>query len=99
MELGVHLPLMPFGEKPLSLERLSATADAARVCGFSWHRFALRDRFEFEHRFQPFPAEDRRVFRGRVVFFAAAHPRGPAGGFVLSTTTHRRDEPRFVELP
>ncbi len=35
MELGVHLPLMPFGDEPLSLPRLEATVDAARLCGFA----------------------------------------------------------------
>ncbi len=35
MELGVHLPLMQFGEESLSLERLQATVDAARNCGFT----------------------------------------------------------------
>lgn len=35
MELGVHLPLMPFGEERLSLRRLEATVDAARDCGFA----------------------------------------------------------------
>ena len=35
MELGVHLPLMRFGEEPLSRQRLEATVDAARDCGFS----------------------------------------------------------------
>jgi alkanesulfonate monooxygenase SsuD/methylene tetrahydromethanopterin reductase-like flavin-dependent oxidoreductase (luciferase family) len=35
MELGVHLPLMQFGEEPLSLQRLVGTVDAARDCGFS----------------------------------------------------------------
>ena len=35
MELGVHLPLMPFGDEPLSLRRLEATVDAARMCGFA----------------------------------------------------------------
>jgi alkanesulfonate monooxygenase SsuD/methylene tetrahydromethanopterin reductase-like flavin-dependent oxidoreductase (luciferase family) len=34
MELGVHLPLMPFGEA-LSLRRLEATVDAAKDCGFT----------------------------------------------------------------
>jgi alkanesulfonate monooxygenase SsuD/methylene tetrahydromethanopterin reductase-like flavin-dependent oxidoreductase (luciferase family) len=34
VELGVHLPLIPFGE-PLSLRRLEATVDAAVGCGFS----------------------------------------------------------------
>ena len=35
MELAVHLPLMPFGDEPLSPERLAATVDAARECGFA----------------------------------------------------------------
>ena len=35
MDLGVHLPLMQFGDEPLSLERLSSTVDTARDCGFA----------------------------------------------------------------
>ena len=35
MELGVHLPPMRFGEEELSLQRLRATVDAARDCGFA----------------------------------------------------------------
>jgi alkanesulfonate monooxygenase SsuD/methylene tetrahydromethanopterin reductase-like flavin-dependent oxidoreductase (luciferase family) len=35
VELGVHLPLMQFGEELPSLKRLAATVDAARDCGFS----------------------------------------------------------------
>jgi alkanesulfonate monooxygenase SsuD/methylene tetrahydromethanopterin reductase-like flavin-dependent oxidoreductase (luciferase family) len=35
VELGVHLPLIPLGEEPLSLQRLAATVDAARACGFA----------------------------------------------------------------
>ena len=35
MDLGVHLPLMRFGQEPLSLERIEATVDAARECGFA----------------------------------------------------------------
>ena len=35
MELGVHLPLMRFGEQQLSRQRLEATVDAARDCGFA----------------------------------------------------------------
>jgi alkanesulfonate monooxygenase SsuD/methylene tetrahydromethanopterin reductase-like flavin-dependent oxidoreductase (luciferase family) len=35
VELGVHLPLMRFGEEPLSLQRLHATVDAARDCGLA----------------------------------------------------------------
>jgi alkanesulfonate monooxygenase SsuD/methylene tetrahydromethanopterin reductase-like flavin-dependent oxidoreductase (luciferase family) len=34
VELGAHLPLMRFGEEPLSARRLEATVDAARACGF-----------------------------------------------------------------
>ena len=35
MELGVHLPLMQFGDDALSLGRLEATVDTARDCGFA----------------------------------------------------------------
>jgi alkanesulfonate monooxygenase SsuD/methylene tetrahydromethanopterin reductase-like flavin-dependent oxidoreductase (luciferase family) len=35
VEIGVHLPLMQFADEPLSLERLEATVDAARDCGFA----------------------------------------------------------------
>ena len=35
MDLGVHLPLIRFGEEPLSLRRLEVTVDAARDCGFA----------------------------------------------------------------
>ena len=35
MELGVHLPLMEFGEEGQSLRRLQASVDAARECGFA----------------------------------------------------------------
>ena len=35
MDLGVHLPLMQFGDEPLSLRRLEATVDAAKDCGFA----------------------------------------------------------------
>ena len=34
MELGVHLPLMEFGNEGQSLARLQATVDAARESGF-----------------------------------------------------------------
>ena len=34
MELGVHLPLMEFGNEGLSLRRLQAVVDAARESGF-----------------------------------------------------------------
>jgi alkanesulfonate monooxygenase SsuD/methylene tetrahydromethanopterin reductase-like flavin-dependent oxidoreductase (luciferase family) len=33
VDLGVHLPLMQFGDEALSLQRLEATVDAARDCG------------------------------------------------------------------
>ena len=45
MELGVHLPLIPFDE-PLSLKRLEATADAARECGFA--AVSVNDHFVFQ---------------------------------------------------
>jgi alkanesulfonate monooxygenase SsuD/methylene tetrahydromethanopterin reductase-like flavin-dependent oxidoreductase (luciferase family) len=35
VELGVHLPLMQFGEERVSLARLQGAVDAARECGFS----------------------------------------------------------------
>ena len=35
MELGLHLPLMQFGDEPLSRERLEGAVDAARECGFA----------------------------------------------------------------
>ena len=35
MDLGVHLPLMRFGDEPLSLERLGNAVDTARACGFT----------------------------------------------------------------
>jgi alkanesulfonate monooxygenase SsuD/methylene tetrahydromethanopterin reductase-like flavin-dependent oxidoreductase (luciferase family) len=35
VELGVHLPLMPFGDETFSLRRLEAAVDAARDCGFA----------------------------------------------------------------
>jgi alkanesulfonate monooxygenase SsuD/methylene tetrahydromethanopterin reductase-like flavin-dependent oxidoreductase (luciferase family) len=35
VELGVHLPLVQFGDDELSVARLEATVDAARECGFA----------------------------------------------------------------
>jgi alkanesulfonate monooxygenase SsuD/methylene tetrahydromethanopterin reductase-like flavin-dependent oxidoreductase (luciferase family) len=35
LELGIHLPLMQFGDEELSLARLTGAADAARECGFA----------------------------------------------------------------
>jgi alkanesulfonate monooxygenase SsuD/methylene tetrahydromethanopterin reductase-like flavin-dependent oxidoreductase (luciferase family) len=35
VELGVHLPVLQFGDEPLSRRRLEATVDAARECGFA----------------------------------------------------------------
>jgi alkanesulfonate monooxygenase SsuD/methylene tetrahydromethanopterin reductase-like flavin-dependent oxidoreductase (luciferase family) len=46
VELGVHLPLMRFGEQPLSLQRLQATVDAARDCGFG--AISANDHFVFQ---------------------------------------------------
>ena len=46
MELGVHLPLMQFGDDVLSLQRLEATVDAARECGFS--AVSANDHFLFQ---------------------------------------------------
>ncbi len=46
MELGVHLPLMQFGEEPLSQERLRSAVDTARECGFS--ALCANDHFVFQ---------------------------------------------------
>lgn len=46
MDLGVHLPLMRFGEEPLSLERLARTVDTARECEFA--AVAANDHFVFQ---------------------------------------------------
>ena len=35
MDLGLHLPLMQFGDEPLSRERVEGAVDAARECGFA----------------------------------------------------------------
>ena len=45
MDLGVHLPLMPFGEA-LTLGRLGRAADAARECGFA--AVSANDHFIFQ---------------------------------------------------
>jgi alkanesulfonate monooxygenase SsuD/methylene tetrahydromethanopterin reductase-like flavin-dependent oxidoreductase (luciferase family) len=45
VDLGVHLPLMPFGE-PLSPERLAAAVDTARECGFA--AVSANDHFVFQ---------------------------------------------------
>ena len=46
MDLGVHLPLMPFGDEPLSLGRLRNAVDAARECGFA--AVSANDHFIFQ---------------------------------------------------
>ena len=46
MDLGVHLPLMQFGEEPLSLGRLRGAVDAARECGFA--AVSANDHFIFQ---------------------------------------------------
>jgi alkanesulfonate monooxygenase SsuD/methylene tetrahydromethanopterin reductase-like flavin-dependent oxidoreductase (luciferase family) len=45
MELGVHLPLMEFGDEGLSLARVQSTVDAARECGFA--AVSANDHFVF----------------------------------------------------
>ena len=45
MDLGIHLPLMEFGEEGQSLARLRAAVDAARACGFA--AVAANDHFVF----------------------------------------------------
>ena len=46
MDLGVHLPLMPFGEEPLSLVRLQKAVDTAREGGFA--AVSANDHFIFQ---------------------------------------------------
>jgi alkanesulfonate monooxygenase SsuD/methylene tetrahydromethanopterin reductase-like flavin-dependent oxidoreductase (luciferase family) len=46
VDLGVHLPLMPFGEEPLSFERLRKAVDTARECGFA--AVSANDHFIFQ---------------------------------------------------
>ena len=46
MELGVHLPLMQFGEERLSLRRLEGAVDSARDCGFA--AVSANDHFVFQ---------------------------------------------------
>jgi alkanesulfonate monooxygenase SsuD/methylene tetrahydromethanopterin reductase-like flavin-dependent oxidoreductase (luciferase family) len=46
VEVGVHLPLMPFGDEPLSLARLRRVVDTARECGFA--AVSANDHFVFQ---------------------------------------------------
>jgi alkanesulfonate monooxygenase SsuD/methylene tetrahydromethanopterin reductase-like flavin-dependent oxidoreductase (luciferase family) len=46
LELGVHLPLMEFGDEGQSLGRLTRAADAARECGFA--ALSANDHFHFQ---------------------------------------------------
>jgi alkanesulfonate monooxygenase SsuD/methylene tetrahydromethanopterin reductase-like flavin-dependent oxidoreductase (luciferase family) len=46
LELGVHLPLMEFGDEGLSLGRLTRAVDAARECGFA--AISANDHFLFQ---------------------------------------------------
>ena len=46
MDLGVHLPLIQFGEEPLSLGRLAMAVDAARDYGFA--AISANDHFIFQ---------------------------------------------------
>jgi alkanesulfonate monooxygenase SsuD/methylene tetrahydromethanopterin reductase-like flavin-dependent oxidoreductase (luciferase family) len=46
LELGVHLPLMEFGDEGQSLARLARTVDAARECGFA--AVSANDHFLFQ---------------------------------------------------
>ena len=46
VDLGVHLPLMGFGQEPLSLARLARTVDTARDCGFA--AVSANDHFVFQ---------------------------------------------------
>lgn len=46
VDLGVHLPLMQFGEERLSLGRLAKAVDAAKECGFA--AVSANDHFVFQ---------------------------------------------------
>jgi alkanesulfonate monooxygenase SsuD/methylene tetrahydromethanopterin reductase-like flavin-dependent oxidoreductase (luciferase family) len=46
VELGVHLPLMPFGDEPLSPGRVRRVVDTARECGFA--AVSANDHFVFQ---------------------------------------------------
>jgi alkanesulfonate monooxygenase SsuD/methylene tetrahydromethanopterin reductase-like flavin-dependent oxidoreductase (luciferase family) len=46
LELGVHLPLMEFGDEGLSLDRLTRAVDAARECGLA--AISANDHFLFQ---------------------------------------------------
>lgn len=46
MDLGVHLPLMQFGDEPVSPERLENAVDAAVECGFA--AVSANDHFLFQ---------------------------------------------------
>ncbi len=46
MDLGVHLPLMDFGDEPPSMRRLRDAIDAARDCGFA--AVSANDHFVFQ---------------------------------------------------
>jgi alkanesulfonate monooxygenase SsuD/methylene tetrahydromethanopterin reductase-like flavin-dependent oxidoreductase (luciferase family) len=46
LELGVHLPLMDFGDEGLSLARLTRVVDAARECGLT--AISANDHFLFQ---------------------------------------------------
>jgi hypothetical protein len=46
VDLGVHLPLMPFGDEGLSLRRLRTAVDTARECGFA--AVSANDHFIFQ---------------------------------------------------
>jgi alkanesulfonate monooxygenase SsuD/methylene tetrahydromethanopterin reductase-like flavin-dependent oxidoreductase (luciferase family) len=46
LELGVHLPLMEFGDEGQSLARLTRAVDAARECGFA--AISANDHFLFQ---------------------------------------------------
>src|ERR1044072_6788727 len=45
MDLGIHLPLMQFGDEGLSLGRLGQAVDAARDCGLA--AVSANDHFVF----------------------------------------------------
>ena len=71
MDLGVHLPLMQFGDDTLSRRRLETTVDAAKDCGFA--AIAANDHLVFRTPWLDGPA-------------ALASIAGRSGDLTLATT-------------
>ena len=80
VDLGVHLPLMQFGEKRLSLGRLEGAVDAARDCGYA--ALSTNDHFVFQTPSENQPDDGRsKSLRGpRLGPRQGVCPLPPGGG-------------------